>query len=640
MVTFIDPQATDEGPSPDSVLAGLDSEQRTAVTAPVGVVVVRAGAGSGKTTVLTRRIAWRVASGTADIERTMAITFTRQAATEMRTRLARYHFDGRPLIGTFHAVARKLMLQNLEDQNRRPPVIINNRSSLLSECMGDDAKRGGVNDVLAAIDWAHTHMLSPAAAAAAMKDAGVKMPLDPARFTAVFTDYEKLKRKRGVIDLNDFLTAVIESAQRDPRFAESIRFQYRHISVDEAQDMNPLQYEFLKVLLPAHPDVFLVGDPNQAIYAFNGADRELFRYLPGIGNGAHVVTLPANYRCTPEIVQFAVDTLAKDHQTAEAISKRPSGSAVTLFRSETEEEELRIIRKQVLNAHAPDRRWSDIAVLVRINAYADTIRLNLVDAGIPVRSSRMGGAWARAVSDASALTGREELATWSADILDTGEYSPDDADYKVGLLVRQFLDDNRSGMVNGRMFGSWMVTSADIAEADGVEVLSFHAAKGREWPFVVVAGMDKQLMPLGNTRKAEARSEEARLAYVALTRAGDELVVTWTDNRRGRSSGPSPFLPRVTTHIPTPDAPPEEFRRIARARTEYEPVESAIRLWRARIARNKRVDPDGLLTFQHIRQLVRDVPDSEEAIAEITGVFFARRYGKELLAVINSAVGR
>ena len=120
---------------PESVLAGLDADQKSAVTAPVGIVVVRAGAGSGKTTVLTRRIAWRALSGTADIERTLAITFTRQAATEMRTRLSSFDLDGRPTIGTFHAIARKLMLQFLEDKGRRAPLIINNRISLLSQCM-------------------------------------------------------------------------------------------------------------------------------------------------------------------------------------------------------------------------------------------------------------------------------------------------------------------------------------------------------------------------------------------------------------------------------------------------------------------------------------------------------------------------
>ena len=639
-MTFLHQPQTESGHTAESVLAGLDAEQREAVTAPVGIVVVRAGAGSGKTTVLTRRIAWRTLSGTADIEKTLAITFTRQAATEMRTRLARFELEGRPTIGTFHAIARRLMLQNLEDRNRRAPVIVNNRSSLMSSCMGDDAKHGGVMDMLSAIDWAHAHMIAPDAAASALSSAGMKVPLPALRFTEVFKIYEQTKRKRGVIDLNDFMTSVVTEAAKDPRFAESIRFQYRHVSVDEAQDMNPLQYAFLKVLLPANPDVFLVGDPNQAIYGFNGADKDLFDSLPGFNTGANVVSLPSNYRCTPEIVKIAVDSLAKDGQIADAVSKRQSGAVVRLERCATEAAEQQLITKLVTRAHSSDRSWSDIAVLVRVNTVADGIRDQLIAAGIPVRSARRGGAWARAVAAATSLTGRDDLATWAADILDTGEYTPDDADFQIAKLVRDFLDLHRSGGVDGRTFGSWLVTSADIAETDGVEVLTFHAAKGREWSYVVVAGMEKGLLPHRSARTGSARSEEARLAYVALTRAADELVVTWTDQRNTKSSGPSPFLPSVTTSVPVIDAPPEELRRIARQRPQQDPLELALEEWRQQKARNSRMEPNGILTTSQMRSIVRDKPSTEDALAGLTDIIFARRYATELIATIDFVLGR
>jgi DNA helicase-2/ATP-dependent DNA helicase PcrA len=506
--------------------------------------------------------------------------------------------------------------------------------------MGDDAKHGGVMDMLSAIDWAHAHMIAPDAAALALASAGMKIPLPALRFTEVFKTYEQTKRKRGVIDLNDFMTSVVNEAAKDPRFAESIRFQYRHVSVDEAQDMNPLQYAFLKVLLPANPDVFLVGDPNQAIYGFNGADKDLFDSLPGFSTGANVVSLPSNYRCTPEIVKIAVDSLARDGQIADAVSQRPSGAVVRLERCATEAAEQQFITKLVTRAHSSDRSWSDIAVLVRINTVADGIRDQLIAAGIPVRSSRRGGAWARAVAAATSLTGRDDLATWAADILDTGEYTPDDADFQIAKLVRDFLDAHRSGGVDGRTFGSWLVTSADIAETDGVEVLTFHAAKGREWSYVVVAGMEKGLLPHRSARTGAARSEEARLAYVALTRAADELVVTWTDQRNTKSSGPSPFLPSVTTSVPVIDAPPEELRRIARQRPQEDPLEVALEEWRQQKARVGRMEPNGILTTTQMRNIVRNKPTTEEAVAAITDIIFARRYAAELVATIDSVLGR
>lgn len=597
---------------------------------------MRAGAGSGKTTVLTRRIAWRALSGTADIERTLAITFTRQAATEMRTRLASFDLDGRPVIGTFHAVARRILLQHLEDRGKRAPLIINNRSTLLMTCMGDDARKGGVNDILNAIDWAHARMIPPSQSAASLDKAGLTVPLGARRFTEIFEEYERVKKKRGVIDLNDFMTLIVNESARDPRLVESMRFQYRHISVDEAQDMNPLQYAFLRVLLPESPDLFLVGDPNQAIYGFNGADKDLFESLPGISVGAHVVSLPSNYRCTPEIVTMAVATLARDGQQADAISQRPPGQSVRLERCTDETKEREHICKMVVRARGSHRNWSDIAVLTRINAHADAIREDLTKMGIPVRSSRRGGAWGRAVAAATELTNREALTEFAADILDTGDYNPDDADFIVATMVRDFLDNHRSGSVDGRSFGSWLATSSDVSEIEGVDVLTFHAAKGREWSLVIVAGAEKGLLPYRSARSAQARSEEARLAYVALTRAADELIVTWTDQRNGKPSGPSPLLPSVTTAAPVVDAPPAEFRAVAARKSTRDPIVEALDSWRRRHARTARIDPDGVLNKRQMKALAFQKPETIEQIAHILDDVFAARFGEEILEVITS----
>ena len=637
---FRDRSPENSASTPESVLVGLDADQKSAVTAPVGIVVVRAGAGSGKTTVLTRRIAWRSLSGTADLERTLAITFTRQAATEMRTRLAAFDLDGRPTIGTFHAVARKLMLQFLEDKGRRAPVIINNRASVMSQCMGDDAKAGGVNDMLSAIDWAHSRLLTPDTASAALSAAGMAVPLGATRFAEVFDSYERTKKKRGVVDLNDFLISVVKDTDKDQRLLESLRFQYRHISVDEAQDMNPLQYEFLKTFASSAPDLFLVGDPNQAIYGFNGADKQLFDTLPNISGAATVVSLPSNYRCTPEIVTFAVQTLAQDGQIADAHSRRSQGSPVTLQRCTDEEKERTALASAVRQAHGRGRSWSDIAILTRVNATADAIRDHLVAVGIPVRTARRGGAWGRAVAAATELTHREGLATWSSDILDSGEYEPDDADTLVATFVRTFLDEHRSGTVDGRMFGTWLATSADVAETDGVDVLTFHAAKGREWSFVAVAGAEKGFLPHRSARGHVARSEEARLAYVALTRAADELLVTWTDTRHGKSTGPSPFLPSVTTDVPVIAAPPADFRDHKKTVPTRDPLEAALVEWRDTIAYSHRVDPEAVLPRRSLKRIVRMQPTSVEQVAELVDAVFAQRYGVAIVDMVQRATNR
>jgi len=500
--------------------------------------------------------------------------------------------------------------------------------------MGADARKGGLHDILAAIDWAHGHMCSPRQSVEHMTKAGMTIPLGSERFVEVFEAYEKTKKKRGVVDLNDFLTFVIHEARRDQRYIESVNFQFKHLSVDEAQDMNPLQYEFLKVLSGSSPDLFLVGDPNQAIYGFNGADKTLFDELPGIGSPAQVVSLPSNYRCTPEIVSFAVDTLSGQGQPTEAYSRRPSGAPVDLRRFPTEVQELQHIVRTVSTVQMSESP-NAVAVLCRTNVVAEKIRTALIDAGLPVRSARRGGEWARAVAIATDLTGRESLATWSSDVLDTGDYSPQDSDYQVATLVRQFLDDNRMGSVDGRAFGSWLATSADVAESDGVEVLTFHAAKGREWPHVIIAACEKGLLPHRSARGVSARAEEVRLAYVAFTRAAHQLIITWTDQRENRSSGPSPFLPSLTTAIPTIAPPPPEFRERVKKVSTKNPVEEALQSWRTSKARTMRVDPDAVLSPRQLIALMRAMPDNLDNIADIVDPVFAHRYGQEILAIIH-----
>lgn len=631
----------DDGSVLDAVLRGLDPDQREAVTAPAGVIVVRAGAGSGKTTVLTRRIAWRVLADGVDPTRVLAITFTRQAATEMRTRLGRFDLGGSPLTGTFHAVGRRILHERLGDRGRRVPLIATNRSSIASTALGDDARRGGVvPEVLALHDWGSSLLLDARGTVSAAREAGRTLPLPEKRLVEVLEAYAGLKRRRGVVDLNDYLSLVIEEARLDPRFVESMRFRFRHLSVDEAQDMNPLQWEFLRTLAGDAPDLFLVGDPNQAIYGFNGADDALFADLPGLEQGARIVPLPSNYRCTPDIVGFAVAALARDGQTAVAASMRPVGEPVRLERCADDAAEARRIVAAVREAVAEGRRWNEIAVLVRVNALADTVRSVLERAGIPVRT-RLGGAdWSRAVSAATALTGREELATWSCDILDSGEYDPREMDHVVATQVRAYLDAHRSGAVDGRGFSGWLATSGDVGEADGVDVLTFHAAKGREWPVVVVAGAEKGLMPHRSARGPVARAEEARLAYVAFTRAADRLVVCWTDSRGGRRTGPSPLLPALTTAPPVRDAPGEDFRRLVPRAVPVDPVAAALREWRDNRARSSRTMPDAVLTDRQMESLLVARPVDAGTLERILGPVFARRFAGDLLPILGATADR
>ena len=620
----------------EQILQGLDDDQRSAITAPPGVVVVRAGAGSGKTTVLTRRIAWRVATESASPDHVLAITFTRQAATEMRTRLRRFGIDGSPQIHTFHALGLRLLTQRAADTNKPKPLVVTNRMAVLSGVLGADAKQSSLSGIANAIDHAAARMLSRRDLDSALSASGIQRDVTREQFERIIARYEDAKRKRGVVDTNDLIAHVVRDAKRDPRFVHSMRHQFRHISVDEAQDMNPLQYEFLRLLVADAPDLFVVGDPNQAIFGFNGADNRLFEELPGLGAGARVVTLPSNYRCTPQVVDAASRFLRNGGQAIEAESRRPNGRAVSFIGCENEFSERNVIARELRRMHDTCGTWNLLAVLVRVNSLADDISEFLSAQGIPVRSGRRGPEWSAAIAQATSLTSRETLNIWSSDILDSGDYEPAHPEHEIATRVREFLDDNRSGSVDGRAFGSWLTTTVDRTEVEGVEVMTFHAAKGREWFGVVVAAAETGYLPHSSARVAAQKAEEARLGYVALTRAADDLVVTWARHRRNRNRTRSPLLPVEATVVTSQRGPTPEVKRISGRAPKTDALILALREWREDVARRSKLSANGILTDSHIKRIAAEKPRTIAQLADVIDMAFATRHGESLLAVVES----
>jgi len=627
---------------PDDILLGLDAQQLDAVTAGVGTVIVRAGAGSGKTTVLTRRVAWRVANNTADLEHVLAITFTRQAAAELRRRIRTLNLvddEDAPrrsefTAGTFHAIALRLLKQRFDDTNRVAPLVVTNRMQILNTVAGADSRAGGAFELLTLIDWAHARHLGPAEATTAFQELGRRMPVTTQRFTEIFTDYEKAKRKRGVVDLNDLISLVVHEAKYDAAFAESIRWQYRHIHVDEAQDMNPLQYSFLRVLVGNTPDLFIVGDPHQAIYGWNGADHTLFDDLPDLSTGSYVVELPSNYRCTPQIVAAAVHVLKNAGHDANEKSLRSDGAPITAVRCATEQEELATICEQALRLHAVTGSWDSIAVLSRTNKLASEIVLALQSARVPVQEIRSDRKYTAALAEASSLGSRHALAVWAADAIDTPDEDTDDDIKEVAMSIRMYLAEHPSGPADGRSFQTWTATTAPLPQYQGVEVLTFHAAKGREWTGVIVSGAETGLLPHSSAISAEARQEEGRLAYVACTRAAQHLVITWTDKRGGKRTGPSALLRKLPLGE-SPLAPPTaEIRSRRSVPIASDPLAVALKEWRSTAARASRCEPQAVLTDAELERLVRANPQNDVDIVAVLGPIIGGRYSARILAAI------
>ena len=228
-------------------VSDLNPAQREAVIHLGTPLLIVAGAGSGKTTVLARRIVHRIATKTADAQHVLAFTFTRQAGAELTRRLSGLGVGREITTGTFHAVAFGLLRQRWADTNRAPRNVITARSQILSK-LAPNARAETLTQISLEIDWCRARMIDPTNYAAAASAAGRRPPMQAGEFEKVLRGYESEKQKRGVVDLDDLIHLVVQEMKTDRSFAEQIRWRFRHIHVDEAQDMNPLQYQFVRSL--------------------------------------------------------------------------------------------------------------------------------------------------------------------------------------------------------------------------------------------------------------------------------------------------------------------------------------------------------------------------------------------------------
>jgi DNA helicase-2/ATP-dependent DNA helicase PcrA len=252
-----------------------------------------------------------------------------------------------------------------------------------------------------------------------------------------------------------------------------------------------------------------------------------------------------------------------------------------------------------------------------------------------VRSQRSTSTRSAAISEIAECTDRHELAVWATDtILE----STDAHERALAESLQSFLSQQQPGVVNGRAAAAWLMASEPTTDTDGVELLTFHAAKGREFSCVVVAGVEAGLVPHGSATTPEAHAEEARLAYVALTRAADFLYVTSATRRKRRATKPSPFFAGIGSDAASE---PEDTARADRpryVRSEPSPQESAIdalRAMRTRQARALRRSPESILSDDEIRRIAATQPRDAESLELILGTLTARRLAPAILDALH-----
>lgn len=553
-------------------LAGLDDRQLEAVTALRGPVVVLAGAGTGKTRVITHRIAHGVDTGAYSPGRVMAVTFTAKAAGEMRGRLRALGVEG-VAARTFHAAAlAQLNFFWPTLAGDTAPAIVDNKVRLLAHAadgIGLDPDVATLRDVASQIEWRKVSMLGIDEYAAARPGGVGRLGVD--RVVALQRAYEKLKDERRQLDFEDVLLACAGMLEAEPQVAKAVREQYRHFTVDEFQDVSPLQNRLLELWLGDRRDLCVVGDASQTIYSFAGAEARFLLDFDKKYEEARLVRLETNYRSDAPILAVANELMrgrpgalqltaaGSDDGAAAVVEASTAVPTVTAFDDDRSEARAVAARIAAQIADGVDPR--EIAVLYRSHAQSAELLAALADAGIAatvlggrrffdlpeVRQGIMAlrGASVAPIEGGLVDTVRDVLRSlgltddppqaggalrdaWEARaaLLRLAQEAPE------GTTLRAFTDDLAA-----------RAKSHDEPARRTVTLATLHAAKGLEWGHVHLVGVAEGLLPISYATTFEQVDEERRLAYVGITRAGRTLSLTWS--RGGRERQPSRFLREI-----------------------------------------------------------------------------------------------
>ncbi|HWX09810.1 MAG TPA: ATP-dependent DNA helicase UvrD2 [Gaiellaceae bacterium] len=618
----------------DRILRGLNAEQRAAAEATRGPVCILAGAGTGKTTTITRRIAWQVASGAVEPSGIVAVTFTDKAAGELRSRLAALGVEG-VRASTFHSAALALLRRFQGDPGR-----ILATKALLLRRIGNGLpmpyKFRPAGDLATEIEWAKNRRLEPSTYLAGLGEHEPPIPPDLAH--RVFREYERKKAEAGAIDFEDLLGLAIRALEEDEQALAAVRSRWHSFTVDEYQDVNLLQQTLLDLWLGERDDVCVVGDDYQSIYGFTGASAEWLLALPRRFPHAHVVRLEQNYRSTPQVLELAnrlVPRLGGSEKTL-----RPTladGPAPELLRCSTPEEQAMLVTERVRALANEGVPLEEQAVLVRTNARAADFEEAFHDAGIPFQGASLLARDAarqllKALRDGSTtdvgatvrgLAEAQGLLASPPDKLGEREQTRQADLARLVRLAEQFDDGERTVAE----FAASLQERFGASAGRGVHLLTLHRAKGLEFEAVYIPRLEEGELP-SRRAKGEELADERRLLYVGLTRAKRHLLVTWS----GRSSR---FLEEMGIR-PGSLSAPASTTGAPKQKLEATPAVLALKEWRLARARAEEVPAYVVFNDRTLAELIRMAPRTIAELAEVPGIGPAKleRYGSALLAAL------
>ena len=384
------------GVDPESLTRGLNDRQREAVTHAGSPLLILAGAGSGKTRVLTHRIAYLLATGRARAGEILAITFTNKAAAEMRERAGALVGDDarRMWVSTFHSACVRLLRYEHEAAGLSSSFTIYDAQDsqrliqMVLKAMDVDIKRFTPKMVAARISDAKNELIGPARyAETAGKDPVSRIVAD------AYVEYDKRMRASNALDFDDLIMRTVELLRDNPLIAEHYHRRFRHILVDEYQDTNHAQYVLVRALVGDGSDgvtpaeLTVVGDSDQSIYAFRGATIRNIEEFERDFTGARTILLEQNYRSTQNILSAANAVIARNtgRRAKNLWTASGDGALITLDAADSEHDEARFVVGEIDRLADSGVEWGDIAVFYRTNAQSRALEELLVRQGIPYR---------------------------------------------------------------------------------------------------------------------------------------------------------------------------------------------------------------------------------------------------------------
>jgi len=543
----------------EEILAALDDEQRAVALATRGPVCVIAGAGTGKTRAITHRIAYAAAIGAMDPQRILAITFTARAAGEMRTRLRGL---GVPTVSarTIHAAALKQLLFFWPTVfGGRTPDLLTSKTGFLGEAINRAGLQGTINinsrdtlrDIANEIEWAKVSQIGPTDYLTELDNRAAKPRVNAEQVAQVYSAYESIKRQELAMDFEDVLLLTTAMLEEEREVRERVQDQYRYFTVDEYQDISPLQQRLINAWLGNRQEICVVGDPAQTIYSFAGATSSFLTTFTSRFPDAEVIRLTSGYRSTPEIT-FAANSLLRSATMGQELNaQNDHGDKPAVLAYNDESSEIVGIVADMTSLLSAGVPAQEIAVLARTNAQLNSLERAMNSAKLPyqVRSTErffdrpdvkefLKGVRTASVIPTEGISWLDELRTLAQPFL-TGQ----SIDGIAGLLhLARELDEDTN--FTPKTLRSYLREVEDRVQQNNpptmpvITLATLHAAKGLEWERVFLMGANVGLLPLesnGFTLDSRMIEEERRLFYVGMTRAKRELRISY----RGK---PSPFL--------------------------------------------------------------------------------------------------